>query len=386
MSKTRIHHAADASRVRSRQQVRELTAHRKPPRVGIILANLGTPDRPDAAALRKYLREFLWDRRVVEIPRALWWLILNLIIVPFRSPQSAKAYQRVWTERGSPLLFHTQDLAMALQDELQRNWPQVSVYPAMRYGQLSIAEALEDARRDNVQRLLVLPMYPQYSATTSASVFDGLADALKKTRWVPELRFISHYHHDEGWVEAVADRIRAFQSEHGEPEKLVFSFHGIPKNYLLDGDPYYCQCQASARKIAAKLGLEPRHWQISFQSRLGKAEWLKPYTDKTLQELARMGLRHVQVVCPGFAVDCLETIDEIGFENREEFEEAGGDRLEYIPALNAHPDHARVLADLCWRHGQGWPEFSGQLAVGKEELEQRIKRADVAANQLGLDT
>ncbi|MEM1080235.1 MAG: ferrochelatase [Pseudomonadota bacterium] len=371
-------------RLRTRAEVRDVSAHRRPPRVGVILANLGTPDRPDAKALRKYLREFLWDRRVVEVPRLLWWLILNLVIVPFRSPQSAKAYQRVWTERGSPLLYHTQDLAMALEDELQRNWPRVSVYPAMRYGQLSIAEALEQARDDNVQRLLVLPMYPQYSATTTASVFDGLAMALKKVRWVPEIRFINHYHSDEGWIEAIADRIRAYQQDHGTPEKLVFSFHGIPKNYLLDGDPYYCQCQLSARKIAAKLGLEQRQWQVTFQSRLGKAEWLKPYTDQSLEELATMGLRHVQVVCPGFAVDCLETIDEIGFENREEFEEAGGDTLEYIPALNAHSDHARVLADLCWRHGQGWPEFSGQVAVGEEALAERVKRADRAANQLGL--
>ena len=374
------------SRIRRRSQVRELTAHNTALRVGVILANLGTPERPDAQALRKYLREFLWDRRVVEIPRVLWWMILNLIIVPFRSPRSAKAYQRVWTERGSPLLFHTRDLALALEKELQRNWPRVSVYPAMRYGQPGIAEALEQARLDNVQRLLVLPMYPQYSATTTASVFDGLANALKSVRWIPEIRFISHYHQDEGWVEAVADRIQAFQQTHGEPERLLFSFHGIPKNYLLDGDPYYCQCQSSARRIAAKLGLEPRQWQVSFQSRLGKAEWLKPYTDHTLEELAKMGLRHVQVVCPGFAVDCLETIDEIGFENREEFEAAGGDKLEYIPALNAESDHARVLADLCWRHGQGWPEFSGQVAVGEQALVERARRADVAAKQLGLDS
>ncbi|MEM7053908.1 MAG: ferrochelatase, partial [Pseudomonadota bacterium] len=372
-------------RIRKRKQVRELDGHRKVPRAGVILANLGTPDQPDAKSLRKYLREFLWDRRVVEIPRLLWWLILNLIIVPFRSPRSAKAYQRVWTKRGSPLRFHTEDLAWALENELQRNNPRVMVYPAMRYGQPGIAEALADARKDNVQRILVLPMYPQYSATTTASVFDGLAQALNDVRWIPEIRFITHYHHDEGWIEAVADRIRAFQKDHGTPEKLLFSFHSIPKNYLLDGDPYYCQCQSSARRIAAKLGLEARQWQVSFQSRLGRAEWLKPYTDKTLEELAKMGLRHVQVVCPGFAVDCLETIDEIGFENREEFEQAGGDKLEYIPALNAETDHARILADLCWRHGQGWPEFAGQVAVGEEALAERVKRADQAAIQLGLD-
>ncbi|MDT8410357.1 MAG: ferrochelatase [Wenzhouxiangellaceae bacterium] len=372
------------SRVKTRAEVQRLAAHAEPPRAGVILANLGTPERPDARALRKYLREFLWDRRVVEVPRPIWWLILNLFIVPFRSPRSAQAYRRVWTERGSPLRYHTCDLAQAMEREFQRNMPQVKVYPAMRYGKPSIVEALEQARRDNVQRLIVLPMYPQYSATTTASVFDGLAMGLKKVRWIPELRFITHYHYDEAWVEAVADRIRGHQEVHGIPDKLVFSFHGIPKTYLLDGDPYYCECQSSARRIAAHLKLEPDAWQVTFQSRLGKAEWLKPYTDQTLVEMAGRGVGHVQVVCPGFPVDCLETIDEIGVENREAFEHAGGDKLEYIPALNAETDHARVLAELCWRHGQGWPEFSKQAGISEKTLTDRVGRAAAAGEQLGL--
>ncbi|MBY6205849.1 ferrochelatase [Halomonas denitrificans] len=372
-------------RIRSRAEVRQVDAHRAPARAGVLLANLGTPDRPDARALRRYLREFLWDDRVVEVPRPIWWLILNLVIVPFRAPRSAEAYRRVWTERGSPLLYHTRDLAEAMQREFERNHPDVRVYPAMRYGQPGIEEALARMRDDNVQRVIVLPLYPQYSATTTASVFDGLAAALRSVRWLPELRFVTHYHYDEAWVEAVADRIRAHQEEHGEPEQLVFSFHGIPKNYLLDGDPYYCQCQSSARRIAARLKLDSDRWRVTFQSRLGRAEWLKPYTDQTLQAMAREGVKRVQVVCPGFAVDCLETIDEIGVENREEFEEAGGERLEYIPALNAEPDHARVLAELCWRHGQGWPEFGGTTGVDEELLAERVERADRAAVRLELD-
>lgn len=371
-------------RLKGRSRVRRVNAHAERPRAGVLLANLGTPDRPDTPSLRRYLREFLWDPRVVEVPRPIWWLILNLFIVPFRSPKSAEAYRRVWTERGSPLLYHTRDLAEAMQREFERNMPDVRVYPAMRYGRPSIAEALARMRADNVQRLIVLPLYPQYSATTTASVFDGLATAMKKVRWIPELRFITHYHYDEAWVEAVADRIRAHQDEQGAPDRLVFSFHGIPKNYLLDGDPYYCECQSSARRIAARLKLEPDQYVVSFQSRLGKAEWLKPYTDQTLERMARDGIKRVQVVCPGFAVDCLETIDEIGVENRELFEAHGGESLQYIPALNAEPDHARVLAELCWRHGQGWPEFGGNSGLDDELLAERVKRADAAAARLGL--
>lgn len=370
--------------VKSVSQVAQLPGHSEAARAGVLVANLGTPDRPDAAALRRYLREFLWDPRVVEVPRPIWWLILNLIIVPFRSPRSAEAYRRVWTERGSPLLFHTLDLAAAMQREFERNLPQIRVYPAMRYGKPAIADALDKMRADNVQRLIVLPLYPQYSATTTASVFDGLATALKKVRWLPEMRVINHYHYDEAWVEAIADRIRAHQAEHGKPNKLLFSFHGIPKKYLLDGDPYYCQCQSSARRIAKRLELTPEDWMVTFQSRLGKAEWLKPYTDKTLEKLGGEGVEHVQVVCPGFAVDCLETIDEIGFENREVFEEAGGKRYEYIPALNAEADHARVLSELCWRHGQGWPEFSSPKESDAQALSERVERAREAARNLGL--
>ncbi|QOC22319.1 ferrochelatase [Wenzhouxiangella sp. AB-CW3] len=369
----------------NRAAVRDTVAHCKTPKTGVLLVNLGTPDAPDTPSLRRYLREFLSDRRVIETPRAIWWLILYGIILPFRSPRSAKAYQRVWTEQGSPLLTLCRALADKLQADLRQTSPQISVLLAMNYGRPSIDQAVDRLRRENIQRLLVVPMYPQYSATTTASVFDRVTNSLQRLRWLPEVRFINDYHHDEDWQKAIADSVRRFQKDKGQPEKLVFSFHGIPKQYLLDGDPYYCQCRASARQVAARLGLADDDWICTFQSRLGRAEWLKPYTDVTLEQMAKNGTRNVQVVCPGFSVDCLETIDEIAFENREEFIEAGGEALDYIPCLNDSDMHVKVLAGLCHRHGQGWPEFAGGRAVAASDLEQRVERADHAAQQLGLD-
>ncbi len=369
----------------SRKAVRDIDAHRQAPKTGVLLVNLGTPDAPDTPSLRRYLREFLSDRRVIETPRAIWWLILYGIILPFRSPRSARAYQRVWTDQGSPLLSICRTLADKLEKALRKTSPQISVLLAMNYGRPSIDQAVERLRKENIQRLLVMPMYPQYSATTTASVFDRVTNSLQRLRWLPEVRFINDYHHDEAWQEAIADSVRRFQQDKGKPEKLVFSFHGIPKQYLLDGDPYYCQCQASARLIAERLELADDDWICTFQSRLGRAEWLKPYTDETLEQMAHDGIRNVQVVCPGFSVDCLETIDEIAFENREEFVEAGGETLDYIPCLNDSDVHVKILAGLCHRHGQGWPEFTGVRAAGASELERRVERADHAAQRLGLD-
>jgi protoporphyrin/coproporphyrin ferrochelatase len=371
--------------VDSRQAVRDINAHRQAPKTGVLLVNLGTPDAPDTPSLRRYLREFLSDRRVIETPRIIWWLILYGIILPFRSPRSAKAYQRVWTDQGSPLLTICRTLADKLGKELRKTSPQISVLLAMNYGRPSIDQAIERLRKENIQRLLVVPMYPQYSATTTASVFDRVTHSLQRLRWLPEVRFINDYHHEEAWQKAIADSVERFQQDKGTPEKLVFSFHGIPRQYLLDGDPYYCQCQASARLIAERLGLDDDDWICTFQSRLGRAEWLKPYTDETLEQMAHDGIRNVQVICPGFSVDCLETIDEIAFENREEFIEAGGETLDYIPCLNDSDIHVKILAGLCHRHGQGWPEFAGARATGESALERRVERADHAAQHLGLD-
>ncbi|OAB62550.1 ferrochelatase [Leptolyngbya valderiana BDU 20041] len=348
------------------------------------MVNLGTPDAPTAPALRRYLRQFLSDPRVIEVPKPIWWFILNGIILPFRAPKSARAYASVWTEHGSPLLVQNRALARKLEKELQKTLPRVDVMLAMSYGQPSIDQAIDRLRAENIQRLLVLPMYPQYSATTTASVFDAVTRSLSRLRWLPEVRFINDYCNEPAWLDAIADSIRRYRAEHGSAEQLVFSFHGIPKRNLLAGDPYYCQCQASARQIVDRLGLPDGSWTTTFQSRLGKAEWLKPYTDKTLQTMAKNGTRHVQVICPGFSIDCLETLEEIKEENREEFLEAGGERLDYIPCLNDSDAHVALLADLCRKHGQGWPEFAGQKAVGDAELEARVKRSDQAAERLNL--
>ncbi len=370
--------------VTTRRGVAEVTAHRQPARAGILLVNLGTPEAPTAKALRPYLKQFLGDPRVVEVPRPIWWLILNGIILPFRSPKSARAYAEVWTEEGSPLLVNNQHLADKLTDHIQRDCPDISVALAMSYGQPSIQSALDRFKAENVQRLLVLPLYPQYSATTTASVFDQVTTWMQGQRWFPELRFINDYYREEAWQRAVADSIRDFQGEHGQPDKLLFSFHGIPKRNLLAGDPYYCQCQFSARQIADRLGLQDEQWQASFQSRLGRAEWLKPYTDQTLEELGHAGVKQLQVVCPGFSIDCLETLEEIAMEGKEEFVEAGGEDLKYIPCLNDSDAHVTVLAGVAHRHGQGWPEFEGRSAEPQAHVDKRLEQTDKAALALNL--
>jgi len=370
--------------IKTREATRDVTAHRTAPRAAILMVNLGTPDAPTASALRRYLRQFLSDPRVIEVPKPIWWFILNGIILPFRAPKSAKAYATVWTDDGSPLLIQNRRLADRLQKSLHKTLPRVDVMLAMSYGQPSIDQAIDRLRAENIQRLLVLPMYPQYSATTTASVFDAVTRSLQRLRWVPELRFINDYCNEPGWLDAICNSIKRHWKAHGMAEQLVFSFHGIPKRNLLAGDPYYCQCQASARQIVERLELPESRWTITFQSRLGKAEWLKPYTDKTLQTMARNGTKHVQVICPGFSIDCLETLEEIKEENREEFLHAGGERLDYIPCLNDSEDHVNVLASLCQKHGQGWPEFAGQKATGDEALKNRVRRSDQAAERLNL--
>lgn len=323
--------------------------------IGVLLANLGTPDAPTPAALRRYLREFLSDPRVVDLPRAVWLPVLHGIILTVRPRKSAALYRKVWTDAGSPLLVTGRRQQAGLQARLDAEAPGAfRVELAMRYGRPSIAEGLAALARAGCGRVLVLPLYPQYSSTTTASTMDAVADALRGRRDVPELRFIRDYHDRPAWVEAMAASIREDFEARGAPERLLFSFHGIPKRYADTGDPYPEQCRRSARLVAERLGLADEAWTMAFQSRFGREEWLRPYTDETLAELAAAGVRDVAVVCPGFAADCLETLEEIAMQNRDIFLGAGGERYRYIPALNDRDDHLRMLTGLVREHAAGW--------------------------------
>jgi ferrochelatase len=339
-------------------------------RAGVLLLNLGTPDAPTPRALRRYLAEFLGDPRVIEWPRPLWWLILHGVILNIRPARSAKLYQKVWTEEGSPLLVFSSRQARALQDELRyRFHGPVEVALAMRYGNPSIKVGLTGLREKGVRRLLVLPLYPQYSATTTGSTFDAVARELQTWRWLPELRFVTHYPDNAAYIAALATRIRQHWDVHGRAECLLFSFHGIPRRYLLDGDPYHCECHKTARLVVQTLALPDSRWRVCFQSRFGREEWLKPYTDEVLSGLAGEGVKSVDICCPGFAADCLETLEEIAVEGRNLFVAAGGRQFNYIPALNDMPEHIRALGDIVMQHTQGWPEASTDWSRAREELE-----------------
>jgi len=330
-------------------------SHRQPDRLGVLITNLGTPDEPTPSALRRYLKEFLSDPRVVEVPRPIWWLILNGVILNIRPRRSAAAYRKVWTERGSPLLLHTQDQCTALREQLQQiHGDRVVVEFAMRYGNPSISSVLEKMQQQGVTQLLVLPLYPQYSGSTSGSTFDAVAADFMKRRWLPDLTFISHYHDFPPYIEAMAKHIEAYWADKGRADLLLLSFHGIPKRYLLNGDPYHCECFKTSRLLAERLGLDAGQYRTTFQSRFGREEWLKPYTDMTLKALPGEGITSVQVFCPGFSADCLETLEEIEEENREYFEHAGGQRYEYISALNAEPVHIDALAELVRPYLENW--------------------------------
>lgn len=337
-------------------------SHDQEPCIGVLLANLGTPAEPTAGAVRRYLAEFLGDRRVVELPRPLWWLILHGIILRVRPAKSARKYQLIWRADGSPLLAISRRQTTLLSERLRQQCPgPVRVALGMRYGQPSIATAMEELRAAGTRRLLVFPLYPQYSATTVASTFDAVADVLKTWRWLPELRLITHYHDDPSYIAAVADSVANYWTREGSAERLLFSFHGLPKRNLLAGDPYHCECQKTARLVAERLQLASEHWAISFQSRFGRAEWLQPYTSQLLQEWAAAGVKTVDVICPGFAADCLETLEEISLENRTLFLKAGGERFRYIPALNDSDRHIDLLTQLVRQHASGWPELAADF-------------------------
>jgi ferrochelatase len=329
--------------------------HGQADKIGVLVTNLGTPAAPTKQALKPYLKEFLSDPRVVEIPRLIWWMILNLVILNIRPKRSAHAYSTVWTERGSPLMFHTQDQTDAIRQKLEDEYGQeVVVEFAMRYGEPSVKGTLDKMLDAGVRKVVVLPLYPQYCASTTGSTFDAVASCFSSRRWMPELRFINEYHNDNGYIDAVADKIERHWQDNGRADKLIFTYHGIPKRYLLNGDPYHCECYKTSRLIAERLGISKDEYLTTFQSRFGREEWLKPYTDHTLKALPGQGVKSVQLVCPGFSADCLETIEEIGIENRDYFLDAGGEEYQYIPALNADEKHIDALVGLIKANLQGW--------------------------------
>ncbi len=336
-------------------------AHDRTPRVGILLTNLGTPDAPTASAVRRYLAQFLTDPRVIEIPKWLWKPLLYGVILLVRPTQSAKKYQAIWTKEGSPLLVHSLRQRSLLLGYLGQRL-KTAGYPAdlcpveigMNYGNPSVGSAIEKLRAANCEKILVLPLFPQYSASATASSFDAVAAHLYRTRRLPALRFVESFHADDGYIKALAQCVNDDWVRHGRPDKLVMSFHGVPQRTLELGDPYHCYCQVTGRLLARELGLQPDQWALTFQSRFGKAPWLKPYTVEVLRELGGQKLRRVDVFCPGFVTDCLETLEEIGIEGRATFETAGGGEFHLIPCLNEHPFWIRALADLAFRNLEGW--------------------------------
>ncbi len=325
------------------------------PSVGILITNLGTPDSPTKGALKTYLREFLSDPRVIEIPRIVWWIILNFIILNIRPARSAEAYSTVWTEEGSPLLVHTKNQAKGLNKALSSLYgEEIIVHFGMRYGKPNIESAIKQLISAGIQKLLVLPLYPQYSGPTTGSTFDAVAKDFVKRRWIPETRFVSSYYDHPSYIEAIASQIENHRSKYGESDMLIFSYHGEPQSYREAGDPYFQQCIKTSELLAKRLALKEDKYLTTFQSRFGPREWLQPYTDDTLKELPNKQVKSVQIICPGFSSDCLETIEEINVENRQYFLDAGGKKYQYIPCLNSEPSHINALLQLVTDQCQGW--------------------------------
>jgi ferrochelatase len=350
--------------------------HDQAARIGILLINLGTPEAPTAAAVRPYLKEFLWDRRVVEIPRVVWWLILNGIILNLRPKQSAEKYAAIWRAEGSPLKVYTERIAKLLKGQLgDRLHQPLLVDYAMRYGQPAVADKLKEMKEQGVDRLLILPLYPQYAASSTGSALDAVWLNLLQTRNPPETRTIKHFHDHPGYIAALRQSVEAYWAEHGRPEVLVMSFHGTPRRTLDLGDPYHCECRKTGRLLAEALGLADTQYRISFQSRFGRAEWLQPYTAATLEQLGRDKTRRVDVLCPGFVADCLETLEEIAMEGKASFLNAGGGEFRYIPALNDRPLWINALADLALEHLGGWLPQVWEAAAEQRESHDTLQRA-----------
>ena len=323
-------------------------------RIGVLLSNLGTPDKPQRKELKVYLKEFLSDPRVIETPKLIWQIILNGIILNTRPQKSAKNYQKVWTDEGSPLLVILNKQKKLTQDLLKKENLELEFATGMRYGNPSIAKGLEELREKNCNKIIVLPMYPHYCAATTGSTFDAVTNIMQKWRWVPSFRFISTYHDHPDYIKALANSIQKHWDKHGKPDKILFSYHGIPKKYFTKGDPYHCLCSKTTRLVREQMGLTEEFAMTTFQSRFGPEEWLQPYTDKTVEKLAKDKIEHLQIVAPGFSADCLETIEELDGENREIFEEHGGKKFSYIPCLNDQSDHISLIGALIKNELQGW--------------------------------
>ncbi|MDC0948729.1 ferrochelatase [Gammaproteobacteria bacterium] len=345
--------------------------------LGILLVNLGTPDAPTGEALRPYLKQFLSDPRVIDLNKWLWQTILNVIVLNTRPKKSAEAYAGIWTEEGSPLLVETRRVAQKLQSRLSKRFPgPVAVEVGMTYGTPSIPKALHALAEKGARRILVLSLYPQYSCSTMASVFDAVNAELKTWRWIPEIRYVNQFHDHPLYIKALANSIREYRAEHGTKQKLLMSFHGVPQRYLVEGDPYHCQCHKTGRLLAAELGLGDDEWKLTFQSVFGREVWLKPYTDETLKSLPAQGVTGVDICCPGFSVDCVETLEEIDEENREYFEHAGGTDYHYIPCLNSREDHLDLIEAVAAQHTMGWPETAPDWQGNGEERQLQKQAAD----------
>lgn len=355
--------------------------HGKVSKAAVVLVNLGTPQAPTVQAVRPYLWQFLSDTRVVEIPKWIWWFVLNGIILPFRSKKTAAKYAAIWTNDGSPLKVHTTKQATLLRGYLGELGHHVDVIPAMRYGQPALPEVLAQLQENSCDRILILPAYPQYSATTTASIIDAVSAHYKKVRNIPELRFIKHYHDHPAYIAALKHTVLTQWNQTQRGEHLVMSFHGVPKRTLLLGDPYHCECHKTARLLAQSLGLSKNDYSVTFQSRFGKAEWLQPYTQPTIAALAKKGVKRIDVICPGFISDCLETLEEINIEDRRAFMMAGGMEFNYIPCLNEDPVWIRGLAEITRSHLQAWPTSLDELRT----QQQQAITSETLAKQLGAE-
>jgi ferrochelatase len=358
-------------------------AHDSIPKIGVLLVNLGTPEAPTAAALRPYLKQFLSDPRVIEVPRVVWWPILHGLVLTSRPRKSAQKYAKIWTAEGSPLKVHTERQANLLRARLEAalRLPMVVAW-AMRYGTPPVEQALAELKAQGCDRVLVVPLYPQYAASSTGSTYDAVLAAAARMRNVPELRLVKHFHDHPGYIDALAGSVRDYWMANGRPDRLVMSFHGVPRFTLERGDPYHCECQKTGRLLAEALSLQPGQYLITFQSRFGRAEWLKPYTQDTLEALGREQMRRVDVVCPGFVADCLETLEEIAIENKTAFLSSGGGEFHYIPCLNERDDWIGALASIARNHLQGWLErYANQTSAERDAAAARERAVALGATR-----